>query len=87
MKQAYMYVQFKFKHFFSQRITLIVALTCVSQEGEPRWHKNRGVEQRNLGLLWLRKTFVKGQRNAVVYFGDDDNTYDLDLFEEVYDVI
>ncbi|XP_063056407.1 galactosylgalactosylxylosylprotein 3-beta-glucuronosyltransferase 2-like [Engraulis encrasicolus] len=42
----------------------------------------RGTEQRNLGMEWLRKN--RGpQDSGVVYFADDDNTYDLQLFEEM----
>ena len=40
----------------------------------------RGVLQRNIGLMWLRANNVT---NGVVYFADDDNTYDVRLFEEV----
>ena len=51
------------------------------------WRKNRGVEQRNLALQWLRKAVtdgvLEGGERGVVYFGDDDNTYDVQLFEEV----
>ncbi|XP_064412925.1 galactosylgalactosylxylosylprotein 3-beta-glucuronosyltransferase 1-like [Latimeria chalumnae] len=44
----------------------------------------RGIEQRNLGLHWLRKKFKNGHsEEAVVYFGDDDNTYSLEVFEEM----
>ena len=50
---------------------------------EPRWKKARGVEQRNAGLAWLRKNVQKATANGVVYFIDDDNTYDLELFEQV----
>jgi galactosylgalactosylxylosylprotein 3-beta-glucuronosyltransferase 3 len=51
---------------------------------DPNWLKPRGVEQRNAGLAWLRDAFDKGQLDAgVVYFADDDNTYDTRLFEEV----
>ena len=45
----------------------------------------RGVEQRNLALQWLRISYKLGAIRAVIYFGDDDNTYDLQLFEEVRD--
>lgn len=42
----------------------------------------RATEQRNLALGWLR-----GHRSykdkGVVFFADDDNTYSLELFEEV----
>ncbi|KAL2086767.1 hypothetical protein ACEWY4_017826 [Coilia grayii] len=42
----------------------------------------RGSEQRNLGLDWLRRN--RGPLDSgVVYFADDDNTYDLELFEEM----
>ena len=40
----------------------------------------RGVLQRNAGLMWLREN---ARVNGVVYFADDDNTYDVRLFEEV----
>ncbi|XP_015251386.1 PREDICTED: galactosylgalactosylxylosylprotein 3-beta-glucuronosyltransferase 3 [Cyprinodon variegatus] len=57
------------------------------QEGDPSWLKPRGVEQRNEGLRWLRED-RKTQTGAddqqgVVYFADDDNTYSLQLFEEM----
>ena len=41
--------------------------------------KPRGVSNRNRGLQWIRANATKG----VVYFADDDNTYDIRLFEEV----
>lgn len=46
----------------------------------------RGVEQRNAGLNWIRKHCHDNCRDhcsAVVYFMDDDNKYDLRLFHEV----
>lgn len=41
--------------------------------------KPRGVSNRNQGLLWVRANATTG----VVYFADDDNTYDIRLFEEI----
>ena len=55
----------------------------VREENEPRWLKARGVEQRNLGLKWIREYFDTQTMKGVVYFADDDNTYDLKLFEQV----
>ncbi|XP_061525376.1 LOW QUALITY PROTEIN: galactosylgalactosylxylosylprotein 3-beta-glucuronosyltransferase 3 [Phycodurus eques] len=57
------------------------------QEGDPSWLKPRGVEQRNEALRWLREDRrapkdQRGQR-GVVYFADDDNTYSLQIFEEM----
>ena len=54
---------------------------------KPKARKSRGVEQRNMALLWLRNTFKPGEEKGVIYFGDDDNTYDLRLFEEVKSLI
>lgn len=49
---------------------------------------SRGVKQRNLGLSWIREhcSIVKNC-TGVVYFMDDDNKYDLRLFEEVSMII
>lgn len=59
----------------------------LSPQGDPNWLKPRGVEQRNEGLRWLREDRraqpgADGQQ-GVVYFADDDNTYSLQIFEEV----
>ncbi|XP_061683053.1 galactosylgalactosylxylosylprotein 3-beta-glucuronosyltransferase 1 isoform X2 [Syngnathoides biaculeatus] len=44
----------------------------------------RGTMQRNLALRWLRETFKANSTQAgIVYFADDDNTYSLELFEEM----
>ncbi|XP_034539430.1 galactosylgalactosylxylosylprotein 3-beta-glucuronosyltransferase 1 [Notolabrus celidotus] len=44
----------------------------------------RGTIQRNLALRWLRETFgVNGSQAGIVYFADDDNTYSLELFDEM----
>ncbi|XP_032240516.2 galactosylgalactosylxylosylprotein 3-beta-glucuronosyltransferase 3 isoform X2 [Nematostella vectensis] len=48
---------------------------------EPRWLKNRGVDQRNLALSWMREHHNPKHGKAVVYFADDDNTYDIRIFE------
>ncbi|CAH1378175.1 hypothetical protein MTP99_019538 [Tenebrio molitor] len=41
--------------------------------------KPRGVSNRNRGLKWIRDN----AKNGVLYFADDDNTYDLQLFDEI----
>ncbi|XP_071401172.1 galactosylgalactosylxylosylprotein 3-beta-glucuronosyltransferase 3-like, partial [Centroberyx affinis] len=55
--------------------------------GDPSWLKPRGAEQRNEGLRWLREDRRAQQgadiQQGVVYFADDDNTYSLQLFEEM----
>lgn len=45
--------------------------------------RSRGVLQRNAGLNWVRTHCSEVECNGVVYFMDDDNKYDLRLFEEV----
>jgi len=49
---------------------------------DPHWSKPRGVFQRNEALSWLRNNFQKGDP-GVVYFADDDNTYSIELFQEI----
>ena len=41
--------------------------------------KPRGVANRNAALDWVRSHCTSG----VVYFADDDNSFDIRLFEEV----
>lgn len=45
--------------------------------------RGTGADQRNYAMQWLREQYQVGQLPGVVYFGDDDNTYDIRLFEEV----
>ena len=47
------------------------------------WSYSRGIVQRNTGLDWIREHYKADSASGVVYFGDDDNKYDLRLFEEV----
>ncbi|CAD5210183.1 unnamed protein product [Bursaphelenchus okinawaensis] len=49
-----------------------------TEPGFPR----RGWTHRNMGLQYVRKNYRDYGRNAVVYFGDDDNSYDIRLFNE-----
>ncbi|XP_049825320.1 galactosylgalactosylxylosylprotein 3-beta-glucuronosyltransferase 2 isoform X2 [Aethina tumida] len=49
---------------------------------EKRWKKHRGIEQRNAGLEWLRNTLTTNDK-GIVYFMDDDNTYNVKVFEEM----
>ena len=44
--------------------------------------KSAGVLGRNRALSWIRNNVTRGTL-GVVYFADDDNTYDIRLFEEV----
>ncbi|KAL1138889.1 hypothetical protein AAG570_008951 [Ranatra chinensis] len=43
----------------------------------------RGVEQRNTAIKWLRNNKNSEVDNGVVYFADDDNSYTLEVFEEM----
>ncbi|KAH9513766.1 Galactosylgalactosylxylosylprotein 3-beta-glucuronosyltransferase 1 [Bulinus truncatus] len=51
-------------------------------QNDPNWLMPRGVLQRNAGLEWLHNNTTPTQ-SAVVYFADDDNTYSLQVFEEM----
>jgi hypothetical protein len=50
---------------------------------DAHWTKPRGVLQRNTALEWLH-TNLDSNNKGVVYFADDDNSYSLQLFEEVF---
>ncbi|KAK9411355.1 galactosylgalactosylxylosylprotein 3-beta-glucuronosyltransferase 2 [Crotalus adamanteus] len=55
----------------------------------PRRYKRpgqpRATEQRNAGLAWIRQRHqhLPAPQPGVLFFADDDNTYSLELFEEV----
>ncbi|KAL3892390.1 hypothetical protein ACJMK2_004600, partial [Sinanodonta woodiana] len=42
----------------------------------------RGGAQRNAALAWIRKHVDPKETKGTVYFADDDNTYDVRIFEE-----
>lgn len=69
-----------------------VAYTHLSVRTSPRlrlkandtpWKYPRGMEQRNQALRWIRSHFDANKMKGVVYFIDDDNTYDLEIFNQV----
>jgi hypothetical protein len=43
----------------------------------------KGIHQRNVALHWIRHYVNPQTTRGVFYFADDDNTYDIRLFEEV----
>ena len=51
--------------------------------GEPNWKKPKGVWQRNKALAWVQRNLNDLDRDGAIYFADDDNTYDLELFNEM----
>ncbi|KAJ8960387.1 hypothetical protein NQ314_006077 [Rhamnusium bicolor] len=53
------------------------------KDKDPRWKRHRGVEQRNMALAWLRENLQLNKDKGVVYFMDDDNTYNIKLFTEI----
>jgi hypothetical protein len=50
---------------------------------ESNWKKPRGVLQRNTALQWIRNNLKADVAQGVIYFADDDNSYGLEVFEEV----
>ena len=51
-----------------------------SKPDNSSWVKHKGTLQRNKALSWLKNSSYE---NGVIYFADDDNVYDIKLFEEV----
>jgi beta-1,3-glucuronyltransferase len=43
----------------------------------------RGVSNRLRGLKWLRENFSNSMTQGVIYFADDDNSYDIRVFKEM----
>ena len=42
----------------------------------------RGVANRRAAINWIRNNVIS-KKPGVLYFGDDDNTFDLKLFSEI----
>jgi hypothetical protein len=57
-------------------------ITLTAKQKLIRMKIHRGSAQRNHALDWIRKNTAIGD-GGVVYFADDDNSYKLDLFQEV----
>ncbi|CAL8101970.1 unnamed protein product [Calicophoron daubneyi] len=53
------------------------------QPNEPYWFRPKGIAQRNMGLQWLRQNLVLGKHRGVLYIADDDNTYSLEVFNQM----
>ena len=51
-------------------------------DDDPNWLKPRGVQQRNVAIQHLTEQF-KHDQNGLVYFMDDDNTYTIEVFNEI----
>ena len=69
-------------NFLSRSRTPYVHLNIPSDQNHQL--KPKAVWQRNLGLTWLRKYIATNRSSAgVFYIADDDNSYALQLFEEV----
>ena len=52
------------------------------KKGKASWPK--GVSNRNEALKWIFQYVQEsGDDSGALYFADDDNTYDIRLFEEV----
>ncbi|CAH1799564.1 unnamed protein product [Owenia fusiformis] len=56
-----------------------IRLTYLAQKSI-RIRASRGMSQRNVCLKWLQENH---NGSGVIYFGDDDNTYDIRIFEEM----
>ena len=49
---------------------------------DPSWLKPRGVQQRNAAIEFLIEHYQESPE-GYVYFLDDDNTYDIRIFDEI----
>lgn len=63
-----------------------LSFTYLSQQRTNTTPKSlKGAEQRNKGLDWIMEhhNYNSSNSSAVVYFADDDNAYNIKIFEEV----
>ena len=67
-------------HVNIHNITGIITAEMPKKYRKQKGPKPRGVAGRNEAIRWIVEN-VEG--DGVMYFADDDNTYDLRLFEEV----
>jgi len=71
----------KIQIYFHDFLNLYLVLAPMPEIYKMRRVKPRGVSNRNRGLEWLRENARLG--DGVLYFADDDNTYDIALFDEI----
>lgn len=45
----------------------------------------RGVSNRLKAFEWLRENYLNSDQKGVIYFADDDNAYDVRIFDEMRD--
>lgn len=57
----------------------LIAPMPAQYKNKTKGPKPRGVSNRNKGIEWIRENAKTG----VFYFADDDNTYDLELFNDI----
>ena len=66
----------------AEKIPHVHLVSPMPEMYKSEYYKPRGVSSRNAGIKWILdngKTLPEG----VLYLGDDDNTYDLRLFDEI----
>lgn len=83
--------------FVTEFLSIQIRWSGVRQAADFSKFNHKGVEGRRTGLTWIRKhVTIKGKRrgkgrewrnDGVLFFMDDDNTYDSDLFRQVRNAI
>ncbi|XP_054169215.1 galactosylgalactosylxylosylprotein 3-beta-glucuronosyltransferase 3-like [Oppia nitens] len=73
----------KYGHLKYTHLNVVTPTQFQMKKTDPNWLKPRGVLQRNAGIDWIRENVKSIDGRGVVYFADDDNTYDLKLFSEM----
>ena len=72
----------QFSRLAYTHLSVVTPVEYQRNESDPRWYRPRGVLQRNAGIEWIRKVKPSGNK-GVIYFADDDNSYDVRLFAEM----
>lgn len=66
----------------ADRIPHVHLISPMPEMYKSEYYKPRGVSSRNAGIKWILE-HEKKLPAGILYLGDDDNTYDLRLFEEI----
>eukprot|EP00525_Craspedostauros_australis_P002467 CAMPEP_0198135060 /NCGR_PEP_ID=MMETSP1442-20131203/60395_1 /TAXON_ID= /ORGANISM="Craspedostauros australis, Strain CCMP3328" /LENGTH=445 /DNA_ID=CAMNT_0043796221 /DNA_START=321 /DNA_END=1658 /DNA_ORIENTATION=- len=71
------------RHLLERSVGTIPFAHVAEPSPKSQPHSKRGRSQRNRGMSIVEEYFLANNRSGIVYFGDDDNGYHVQLFSEM----